>query len=39
VIDAWWREEARRPAAEKAPWRTEYMEQILRLQQKYLPPA
>ena len=39
VIDAWWREEAARPAAEKTPWRTEYMEQILHLQQKYLPPA
>jgi 2-methylisocitrate lyase-like PEP mutase family enzyme len=39
VIDAWAREEAMRPASEKAPFRTEYMEKILRLQQEHLPPA
>jgi 2-methylisocitrate lyase-like PEP mutase family enzyme len=40
VIDKWWREEALRPEAEKAPSvRTKYVDKILQIQREYLPGA
>jgi 2-methylisocitrate lyase-like PEP mutase family enzyme len=38
VMNKWWHEEALRPEAERAPaYRTDYVNNVLRMQQEYLP--